>query len=72
VYQPVKEVYNLIMYEPMDEITRDYVQDWLDKNYPEAEWEVFILQQGSRYEELVIYPCFDNPKDETFYKLKWS
>lgn len=70
--RPISEVYNLITYEPLDDVTRDWVHNWLTNHYPEAEWEVYIRHEGRKFEELCMVPHFSNPKIETFYLLKWG
>lgn len=70
--QPIREVYNYIADEPLDNVTCSYTRHWLEEHYPEVEWKVEIVREGSYGTVLQITPYFNNPQEETYYTLKWS
>ena len=54
------------MFEPVDNPTREGIRQTLQQAFPEATWEVEIVNRG-----ISITPIFNTPEDRTFYTLKW-
>ena len=72
--EPIRLILEMYAFEPCDEVTRQEVQHTLEQLYPEADWEVGILEDfrsfaGTRFS---IVPRFESPEKETFYLIKWA
>ena len=63
----IEKMLNLLIYEPADEVSAREVKEFLNLNYPEAEWMVTVKNN-----RLDIRCEFASAEEETFYMLKWS
>lgn len=64
---PINEVIAKFAYEPYDNITRIYMEDYLNSRYPQAKW---IVRMDSG--EVKIHYTFKSETEKTFFLIKWS
>ena len=66
--KPVTEALRIFMFEPVDERTRQYIESFLQHQYPEATWTVELTDDLTFRANV----SFKSTEEETFYRLKWA
>lgn len=64
---PYEDVEREFVFELCNDTTARAIENYLRKNYPEAQWEVSFNK-----DKIVLKSTFFTPEERTFYTLKWT